>query len=231
MVIGVGRITFKLSLCHSLKEKRKVVKAIIHRTQKTFNVSMAEVDLNDTHQRAEIGFSLVGNDRRRINSKIDKLFEFAENLQLAEIIDTDMEIINIELKNHLSYPNLETKVLKLVDEFKIRDKVIISSFNHYSLEKIKKIQPAIKTGALLMAKIINPADYAFKRGFDALHMQFLTIDQTTIEKAHFMGMKICAYTVNYSESAIDLLEKGSGNLTSSLFTVKEGLNFGNTSFN
>ncbi len=72
-----------------------MVKAIIHRTQKAFNVSMAEVDSNDLHQRAEIGFSLVGNDRRRINSKIDKLFEFAENLQLAEIIDTDMEIINI----------------------------------------------------------------------------------------------------------------------------------------
>jgi glycerophosphoryl diester phosphodiesterase len=135
------------------------------------------------------------------NQKIPTLREVLE-------IVKDMEIINIELKNHLSYPNLETKVLKLVDEFKIRDEVIISSFNHYSLEKIKKIQPAIKTGALLMAKIINPADYAFKRGFDALHMQFLTIDQTTIEKAHFMGMKICAYTVNYSESAIDLLEKG-----------------------
>jgi len=135
------------------------------------------------------------------NQKIPTLREVLE-------IVKDMEIINIELKNHLSYPNLETKVLKLVDEFKIRDKVIISSFNHYSLEKIKKIQPAIKTGALLMAKIINPADYAFKRGFDALHMQFLTIDQKTIEKAHFMGMKICAYTVNYSESVIDLLEKG-----------------------
>ena len=95
MVIGAGKITFKLSFCHSLKEKRKVVKAIIHRTQKAFNVSMAEVDLNDIHQRAEIGFSMVGNDRRRINSKIDKLFEFTENLQLAEIINTDMEIINI----------------------------------------------------------------------------------------------------------------------------------------
>ena len=95
MVIGAGRITFKLSSCHSLKEKRKIVKAIIHRTQKAFNVSIAEVDLNDNHQRAEIGFSLVGNDRRRINSKIDELFEFTENLQLAEIIDTDMEIINI----------------------------------------------------------------------------------------------------------------------------------------
>jgi len=95
MVVGVGKITFRLALCHSLKEKRKIVKAVIHRTRNTFNVSMAEVNLNDVHQRTEIGFSLTGNDRRRVNSKIDKIFEFIENLQLAEIINTDMEIINI----------------------------------------------------------------------------------------------------------------------------------------
>jgi hypothetical protein len=47
------------------------------------------------HQRAEIGFALTGNDRRLINSKIDKIFEFIENLQLAEVMDTDMEIMNI----------------------------------------------------------------------------------------------------------------------------------------
>jgi hypothetical protein len=95
MVIGIGKITFRLAFCHSLKEKRKVVKAIIRRSRNTFNVSMAEVDSNDVHQQAEIGFSITGNDRRKINSSIDKIFEFIENLQLAEIVDTDMEIINI----------------------------------------------------------------------------------------------------------------------------------------
>jgi uncharacterized protein YlxP (DUF503 family) len=95
MVIGIGKITFRLSDCHSLKGKRKIVKSIIARVQNNFNTSIAEVDLNDVHQRAEIGFALAGNDRRRINSELDKLFEFIENLQLAEIIDTDMEIINI----------------------------------------------------------------------------------------------------------------------------------------
>ena len=95
MVVGVGKITFRLAHCHSLKEKRKIVKAIINRTRNVFNVSMAEIDLNDVHQRAEIGFALAGNDRRLINSRLDKIFDFMENLQLAEIIDTDMEIITL----------------------------------------------------------------------------------------------------------------------------------------
>ncbi|RJP93434.1 MAG: DUF503 domain-containing protein [Desulfobacteraceae bacterium] len=95
MVIGIGRITFGLSDCHSLKDKRKIIKSLIARVQNAFNASVAEIDLNDVHHRAGIGFCLVGNDRQTINSKIDKIFEFTEDLQLAEIIDTEMEIINI----------------------------------------------------------------------------------------------------------------------------------------
>jgi len=56
---------------------------------------VAEVGLNDVHHRAEIGFALVGNDRAVINSKIDKIFNLAEELGLAEIIETEMELINL----------------------------------------------------------------------------------------------------------------------------------------
>ncbi len=38
---------------------------------------------------------MVGNDRSVINSKIDKVFNMAEDLGLAEIVDTEMEIINL----------------------------------------------------------------------------------------------------------------------------------------
>ena len=95
MVVGLGIITFRLHDCRSLKGKRKVVKAIINRIQNRFNVSIAEIGANDIYQRAEIGFALVGNSRPLINSKIDKIFNLAEELGLAEIIDSEMEIMTI----------------------------------------------------------------------------------------------------------------------------------------
>ena len=95
MVIGFGTITFRMDECHSLKEKRRIIKSIISRSQNNFNASIAEVGLNDVHQQGELGFAMVGNDRRVINSKIDKIFEFMKNLNLADIIDTSFEIINI----------------------------------------------------------------------------------------------------------------------------------------
>ncbi len=95
MVVGIGNIIFRLHDCQSLKAKRRIVKSIIGQVRNHFNVSAAEVGANDIHKRAEIGFALVGNDRRLVNAKIDKIFNMVDDLGLAEIIDTEMEIINL----------------------------------------------------------------------------------------------------------------------------------------
>ena len=95
MVAGLGIITFRLHDCRSLKGKRKVVKSIISQLRNNFNVAVAEVGSNDIYQRAEIGFAVVGNDRTVINSKIDKIFNLADELGLAEVINSEMEIINL----------------------------------------------------------------------------------------------------------------------------------------
>ena len=95
MVVGVGRIVYRIHDCRSLKGKRKIVRAIISRLRNQFNASVAEVEANDIHQRAEIGFSMVGNSRGMINSKMDKFFNMAEDLGLAEVIDMEMEIISL----------------------------------------------------------------------------------------------------------------------------------------
>jgi len=95
MVVGTGTIRFNTDHCHTLKEKRKIVKSILARVKNTYNVSIAEVDLNDVPKRAAIGFAFAGNDRRKINSKIDKMLEFIDSLSLAEIIETQVEIITL----------------------------------------------------------------------------------------------------------------------------------------
>ncbi len=95
MVVGISTIVLRIPGNTSLKGKRRVVKSVIARLQNTFNASVAEIGANDSHQRAEIGLAFVGNDRRRINSKLDKALNFVEAMQVAEIIDLEMEIINL----------------------------------------------------------------------------------------------------------------------------------------
>ena len=95
MVVGIGIITLRLHECRSLKGKRKIVKSVISQMRNKFNASVAEVGSNDIYQRAQIGFSLVGNDKRVINSKLDKAVNLVDALGLAEIIDTEMELFSL----------------------------------------------------------------------------------------------------------------------------------------
>jgi uncharacterized protein YlxP (DUF503 family) len=92
MIVGSGIIDLRIWGCRSLKEKRGIISRIIKRTQHEFNISIAEVGDNDNWKRARIGFCVVGNDSRYINSKIDHIFDFIENLQIAEIVNSKFEI-------------------------------------------------------------------------------------------------------------------------------------------
>ncbi|MCG6909670.1 MAG: DUF503 domain-containing protein [Deltaproteobacteria bacterium] len=95
MVIGIGVIKFRIHDCRSLKVKRSVVRAIIGRIRNRFNASVAEVGANDIYDRAEVGFALVGTDRRHINAKADKLLNMIDDLGLAEFVDSELEIITL----------------------------------------------------------------------------------------------------------------------------------------
>ncbi|MCE5244176.1 MAG: DUF503 domain-containing protein [Syntrophobacteraceae bacterium] len=93
MIVGIARITFRLQGNQSLKEKRRVVKSLIEKSQHRFSVSVAEVADQDVHQRATIGVAVIGSDARVLNSVLDRIVDFMESLGLAEIIGHETELI------------------------------------------------------------------------------------------------------------------------------------------
>lgn len=95
MVVGTGKIKFRLFNTDSLKGKRKIVKSLIQRIRNNFNISVAETDFNNSHEWLELGFSITGNDSRVVNSKLDKVINFSDKLSLAVIVDTQIEIIHV----------------------------------------------------------------------------------------------------------------------------------------
>ena len=73
----------------------------------------------------------------------------------------DWEILtNIELKTGVIwYPGIEEKVLKVIDHYGRRKDTIISSFNHFSILRMKELAPDIVCGFLEESRIIAPAEY------------------------------------------------------------------------
>jgi uncharacterized protein YlxP (DUF503 family) len=95
MVVGCGRIVLRIHDCRSLKAKRRVVKAVIARLRNHFNASVAEIEDNDVYQRAVIGVAVVANATGAVDARIEKILDLVEAMGLAELVDSEMEIIHL----------------------------------------------------------------------------------------------------------------------------------------
>jgi uncharacterized protein YlxP (DUF503 family) len=95
MIIGYGWIALRIPVSGSLKAKRSVLNKVIKRVQNEFNVSIAQVGRLDDHQFAQIGFAMTGNESRFISGKVDHLLRFIEDLNVADVIDTKVEMMAV----------------------------------------------------------------------------------------------------------------------------------------
>ncbi len=95
MVIGLCHLELLLEGNFSLKGKRQVIKSIVERARQRFNISIAEVEDQELWQKAVLGVCTVANDRQRVNSILDKVVSFIENTNLAQVTDSQIEIMNI----------------------------------------------------------------------------------------------------------------------------------------
>lgn len=90
MTIGIARVTLFLPASHSLKEKRMVLRRVKDLVRGKFNVSIAEVAEHDIWQRAVLGLTLVGPDRRFCESALDEVLRFVRGH--AEVAKEEREL-------------------------------------------------------------------------------------------------------------------------------------------
>ena len=89
MKILLITITLQAPWTHSLKEKRAVVKSLIHKAKNKFNISIAETNTQDIHQTITISVASISSD----SSQSDRIYE--EMIRCIEN-STDASITNIE---------------------------------------------------------------------------------------------------------------------------------------
>lgn len=73
MVIGLLRVRLHLPFSHSLKEKRSILKRLIHRLRSHYNCAVAEVDFQDHWQTAELALVTVYAEKSMVQSLLQKL--------------------------------------------------------------------------------------------------------------------------------------------------------------
>lgn len=93
MIIGACSLKLNIFEANSLKDKRHIIKSIIGKLQSRFNISIAEVDLNDSWQSSVIGFACVTNDTQHANQVVSNVIKFIDNDSRVEIVETNIEIL------------------------------------------------------------------------------------------------------------------------------------------
>ncbi len=129
---------------------------------------------------------------------------------LLYIRDKTKMMLNIELKNSLYfYPDLEQKTLNMVHETGMQDRVIYSSFNHYSMRKVRELDPEAKVGLLHEAGVIDVPAYAAGLGANALHPRWQNLQYPGyIEDSRKYGLDINVWTVNQEAVMRQMCEAG-----------------------
>lgn len=114
-----------------------------------------------------------------------------------ELVDGINVISNIELKNSvIQYPEIEQRVLALIDEFNCRENVIVSSFNHYSIRLFKELAPDVQIGILEESWLINPGEYAKSLNAEYYHPEFHSLTDEIVQNLRENRIKINAWTIN-----------------------------------
>ena len=135
-------------------------------------------------------------------NKIPTLREYFELVKDKDVIT------NIELKTNIfEYPGIEQKVWELIQEYHLESKVIISSFNHFSVMRMRKIAPTLEYGLLSETWLIDAGNYVNNLGIKYYHPIFRNLTDKVVKEIHQYGIKINTYTVNTEEDIKDMISK------------------------
>ncbi|MDY4920595.1 MAG: glycerophosphodiester phosphodiesterase [Phascolarctobacterium sp.] len=118
-------------------------------------------------------------------------------------------VTNIELKTGVyPYPGIEEKVLNMLEKYELKEKVIISSFNHFSIIRMRELAPELKYGLLEESWLVNPGAYVASVGVPCYHPYHGSLTPETVVEIKSHNLEINTFTVNDEESVKRLRDLG-----------------------
>ena len=169
-------------------------------------------------ERTTNGTGLVAQKSLAELAELDAAAKFAGGAEVQRIPTLDQvfdavgdacRLINIEIKSGVVlYPGIEEKLVDLVRRRGAVDKVIFSSFNHYSLVELKRLAPEMAIGLLYMGALVDPWHYAAQLGAEALHPIHFTVFPEFVAGAHAAGVQVNAWTCDSPADIRRMLASG-----------------------
>jgi glycerophosphoryl diester phosphodiesterase len=88
----------------------------------------------------------------------------------------------------------------------MNERVVYSSFNHYSLVELKKLDPEARTGLLYSEGLVDPWEYAVRVGACAIHPLFYVVFPEMVKGCRVNGIAVNTFTVDQPDYIIKMYE-------------------------
>ena len=96
MLVVVGIYEIHIPHAQSLKDKRMVVRSLKEKLRNRFEMSAAEVALQDLHQRARLAFSFIALDQAAADAALDRIHDFIESNTDAVVAGSTVEKLEFD---------------------------------------------------------------------------------------------------------------------------------------
>ena len=116
MQVGVALFEIHIGHSQSLKEKRMVVKSLRDKIRGRFEISAAEVGLQELHQRARLAVCFVALDGSAANKMLSNIRSFVEGHSEASLTGWTEEMLDFDEEAPLGIPGVSWDPGVVIDE-------------------------------------------------------------------------------------------------------------------
>ncbi len=93
-MLGILIIHLYIPSCGSLKEKRGLIRPLMNRLRRIFNLSVAELAAQDAWREAVIGCAMIANERAHLESALQAVARWVQgNWPDGDVVEIKIEIL------------------------------------------------------------------------------------------------------------------------------------------
>jgi hypothetical protein len=94
--VGTLELVLRVHGAESLKDRRRVVRALTARLRNKFNAAVADLEQDPAPHSARVGVACVANDGRYVDGQLTAIVNFVEALHLPlEVVSDAREIVRL----------------------------------------------------------------------------------------------------------------------------------------
>ena len=123
-----------------------------------------------------------------------KLFDVPSLAQVFELFQSNKLLLCLEMKGESR--QLVEACCRLIEQHRLKDRVVVSCFEHAALEMAKSIDPTLTIATLFHSPFALIVERAIAIGASEIALHHRLVNEPLVQKARLAGLEVVTWTVD-----------------------------------